>query len=116
MDEKMDMKKESKPANVPAIAAVITSIVAFLGGVFIADRNPAHSANPNACSISVEAENVDGSITTKIKTDGGQESCNALLSQLNSAMNNQASQEESLDDDSSASDADSASAPCAASQ
>ncbi len=108
----MDTKKESKKANVPVIAAVITSIVAFLGGVSVAQKG--HVASAYTCEISIEAKNVDGNITTKMRSEGNQDSCYTLLPSLNAQLAGTTSDDSS--DDSAASDADAASAPVGASQ
>lgn len=107
----MDTKKESKQANVPAIAAIIAIIVSFLVGVYVA-KNSHERANSDTCEISIDAKNVDGNITTKMRSEGNQDSCYTLLASLNAQL---AGTPDDSSDDSAASDADAASAPSDAS-
>jgi hypothetical protein len=96
----------------------VCAFIVFAFGVMICiaiprDKKP----DPASCSVSIQADNSNGHVTTKISVEGSQDSCGEVLDQINSyTTGNQEVQGDAPDDDSSASDADAASAPVAASQ
>lgn len=109
----MDMKKASSSNNIPLIAAVLgMCVAAFVIGERTGKNEQTSAVDANSCAISIEATNVDGNITTKMKTGGSQDSCYTLSAQISAYT---AGNQEAQGDDSAASDADEASAPCDAS-
>jgi hypothetical protein len=108
----MNESKSNKYSIGMAIAAC--SIAAFIAGVSITKG----SLNEDAavCKINAEITTVNGDTTTSITAIGNKDSCADTVADAITSYTNQAAQAGDTQDDSAASDADAASAPCAASQ
>jgi hypothetical protein len=108
----MNESKSNKYSIGLAIAAC--SIAAFVAGVSITKGSLADEAD--VCKISAEITTTNGNTTTILTAIGKKDSCADTVADAITSYTNQAAQAGDTQDDSAASDADAASAPCAASQ
>jgi hypothetical protein len=97
-------------SNLSFVSAIVVSVcVAFVVGVVLTDR----LEDAQSCHVSIDGSENAGTLTAKLKMGGDSSACALMAQSLQSLINNNSDDQS---EDSAASDAESASAPCAASQ